>query len=137
MQISHKPKRISKQLNTLTTRWLVVLCSLLEVQTTSYLVLTNVKKSNCRFLASLLKIAAAVNVLLCTPKSWKIGHFRAFRHLCVTCIWIISQATRSLAVQFACGIRFVKKNCLILCSDMYFYWANISFIEHNILSVQT
>ena len=33
-------------------------------QTTSYPVLTNVNKSNCVFLTSFLKIAAAVNVLI-------------------------------------------------------------------------
>ena len=39
------------------------LSSLPVCQTTSYLVLTYVKKSTCRFLPSFLKIAAAVNVL--------------------------------------------------------------------------
>ena len=37
--------------------------SLPGCQTTSYLILTHINKSTCRFVASFLKIAAAVNVI--------------------------------------------------------------------------
>ena len=40
-----------------------ILRYLLGCQTTSYLVLTNLKKSNCRLFASILKVTAVVNVL--------------------------------------------------------------------------
>ena len=52
--------------NTLTVNYEVTrkLRSLLGCQTTSYLMCTNVEKSNCRFMASFLKIAAAVNVFI-------------------------------------------------------------------------
>ena len=57
-------------INTLTANYEITrgLCT----QTTSYFVLTKVKKSNCHFLASFLKIAETVNVLSTNAKYFKI-----------------------------------------------------------------
>ena len=53
-------------INTLTADYEITrrLCSLPEGQTTSYHVLTHIKKSTCRFLSSFLKTVAAVKVLI-------------------------------------------------------------------------
>ena len=61
---------IYEQFNTLTSNHEITrrLHSLPEHQATSYLVFTHIKKLTRGFLASFLKIAAAVNVLKCVHK---------------------------------------------------------------------
>ena len=65
LQRNQLGKVILSDINTLTANYKIIrrLRSLLGSQTTSYLVLTNVKKSYCRFWASFTEIVAALNVL--------------------------------------------------------------------------